>query len=144
MLVNESKEMEMLGGVGVVVKIDESKFGKKNIRVSQWIVSGCLVDLKEEARAFFCVVGDRTAETLIEITKKFVKPGSTVLSDCWGSYNGLTAEGYSLYMNFMYCAIYFSFCMYAMCAKSFSRKDNMKRRMENMETIRIAPAHNAP
>ncbi|GBM00284.1 hypothetical protein AVEN_32633-1 [Araneus ventricosus] len=34
---------------------------------------------------------------LIEITKKTVEPGSMVLSDCWPSYNDLTAEGYVHY-----------------------------------------------
>ncbi|GBN92361.1 hypothetical protein AVEN_268008-1 [Araneus ventricosus] len=96
MLVNESKEMEMLGGVGVVVEIDESKFGKRKYNKGKqvngkWVFGGVERGSK---RSFFCVVEDRTAETLIEITKKFVKPGSTVLSDCWGSYNGLMAEGY--------------------------------------------------
>ncbi|GBN17481.1 hypothetical protein AVEN_112070-1 [Araneus ventricosus] len=96
MLVNESKEMEMLGGVDVVVEIDESKFGKRKYNKGKqvdgkWVFGGVERGSK---RSFFCVVEDRTAETLIEITKKFIKPGSTVLSDCWGSYSGLTAEGY--------------------------------------------------
>ncbi|GBL63928.1 hypothetical protein AVEN_221020-1 [Araneus ventricosus] len=55
------------------------------------------MELKEGAKGVFCVLEDRTAETLIEITKKYVEPGSTVLSDCWKYYNGLTAEGYVHY-----------------------------------------------
>ncbi|GBN39308.1 hypothetical protein AVEN_148385-1 [Araneus ventricosus] len=96
MLVNEDKKLEMLGGVGVVVEIDESKFGKRKYNKGKqvngkWVFGGVERGSK---RSFFCVVEDRTAETLIEITKKYVKPGSTVLTDCWVSYNGLTAEGY--------------------------------------------------
>ncbi|GBN48473.1 hypothetical protein AVEN_210071-1 [Araneus ventricosus] len=68
-LVKDSKDK--LGGVGMVVEIDESKFGKRKYNR-----------------------GKRVNETLIEITKKNVEPGSTILSDCWPSYNGLTAEGY--------------------------------------------------
>ncbi|GBL74686.1 hypothetical protein AVEN_243572-1 [Araneus ventricosus] len=93
MLVNDSKDK--LGGVGVVVEIDKSKFGKRMYnrgkRVDgKWVFGGIERGSKN---SFFCVVEDRTSETLIEGTKKFLKPGSTVLSDCWKSYNGLTAEG---------------------------------------------------
>ncbi|GBN68320.1 hypothetical protein AVEN_95295-1 [Araneus ventricosus] len=94
MLVKDSKEK--IGGVGMIVEIDESKFGKRKFnrgkRVDgKWVFGGVERGSK---RSFFCVVEDRTAETLIEITKKNVEPGTTVLSDCWASYNGLTAEGY--------------------------------------------------
>ncbi|GBN89235.1 hypothetical protein AVEN_197865-1 [Araneus ventricosus] len=68
-LVKDSKEK--IGGVGMIVEIDESKFGKRKYNR-----------------------GKRVDETLIKITKKNVEPGTTVLLDCWASYNGLTAEGY--------------------------------------------------
>ncbi|GBM62184.1 hypothetical protein AVEN_189398-1 [Araneus ventricosus] len=88
-----------LGGVGHVVEIDESKFGKrkyhKGKRVEgKWVFGGIKRGSKE---SFVCVVEDRTAETLIEITKKYVEPGTTVLSDCWKSYRPLTEEGYVHY-----------------------------------------------
>ncbi|GBM95020.1 hypothetical protein AVEN_29382-1 [Araneus ventricosus] len=66
MIIRGSKK---LGGVGHVVEIDESKFGKRKYH----------------------------KETLIEITKKYVQPGTTVLSDCWKSYRPLTEEGYVHY-----------------------------------------------
>ncbi|GBN63190.1 hypothetical protein AVEN_187051-1 [Araneus ventricosus] len=72
-LLKDSKEI--LGGVGMIVEIDESKFSKRKYNR-----------------------GKRVDETFIEITKKKnVEPGTTVLSDCWASYNGLTAEGYVHY-----------------------------------------------
>ncbi|GBO15184.1 hypothetical protein AVEN_38646-1 [Araneus ventricosus] len=96
MIIRGSKK---LGGVGHVVEIDESKFGKrkyhKGKRVElKWVFGGIERGSKE---SFFCVVEDRTAETLIEITKKYVEPGTTVLSDCWKSYRPLTEEGYVHY-----------------------------------------------
>ncbi|GBL77793.1 hypothetical protein AVEN_241515-1 [Araneus ventricosus] len=60
----------------------------------KWVFGGIERGSKE---SFFCVVEDRTAETLIEITKKYVAPGTTVLSDCWKSYRSLSEEGYVRY-----------------------------------------------
>ncbi|GBN04149.1 hypothetical protein AVEN_119016-1 [Araneus ventricosus] len=96
MIIRGSKK---LGGVGHVVEIDESKFGKrkyhKGKRVEgKWVFGGIERGSKE---GFFCVVEDRTAETLIEITKKYVAPGTTVLSDCWKFYRPLSEEGYVHY-----------------------------------------------
>ncbi|GBN92595.1 hypothetical protein AVEN_106849-1 [Araneus ventricosus] len=92
MIIRDSKK---LGGVGHVVEIDESKFGKgkyhKGKRVEgKWVFGGIERGCKD---SFFCVVEDRTAETLIEITKKYVEPGTTVFSDCWKSYRPLMEEG---------------------------------------------------
>ncbi len=42
----------------------------------------------------FYVVKDRTAETLLPIIKKHVKPGSIIMSDMWKAYNGITAMGF--------------------------------------------------
>ncbi|GBL81146.1 hypothetical protein AVEN_83196-1 [Araneus ventricosus] len=61
MLVKDSKVK--LGGVGMVVEIDGSRFGKRKYNRG----------------------------------KRVDEPGSTVLSDCWPSCNGLTAEGYAHY-----------------------------------------------
>ncbi|GBM61044.1 hypothetical protein AVEN_264372-1 [Araneus ventricosus] len=85
MIIHRSKK---LGGVGHVVEIDESKFGKrkyhKGKRVEgKWVFGGI-----ERGSSFFCVV------TLIEITKKYVAPGTTVLSDCCSSNRSLSEEGY--------------------------------------------------
>ena len=39
-------------------------------------------------------VGDRSAGTLLKIIKDRVKPGSTIISDCWRAYDCLESEGY--------------------------------------------------
>jgi len=39
-------------------------------------------------------VQDRTAETLIGLIKRWIKPGTKILSDCWKSYAMLESEGY--------------------------------------------------
>jgi len=39
------------------------------------------------------VVEDRSAATLIPLTKKYIRPGTTILSD-WIAYSSLSSEGY--------------------------------------------------
>jgi hypothetical protein len=43
---------------------------------------------------FLEVVSDRSSSTLLEIIKRRIKPGSHIVTDCWGAYNDLTSLGY--------------------------------------------------
>uniref|UniRef100_A0A1X7UPT7 ISXO2-like transposase domain-containing protein n=1 Tax=Amphimedon queenslandica TaxID=400682 RepID=A0A1X7UPT7_AMPQE len=52
-----------IGGPGIDVEIDESKFGLE--------------------------VDTRDALTLVPIITSFIRPGSVIYSDLWGAYNGL-------------------------------------------------------
>ena len=45
-------------------------------------------------RCFFEIVDERSADRLIPIIKRYVKPGSIILSDCWKAYSSLKDEGY--------------------------------------------------
>lgn len=87
---------EKVGGDGVVVEIDESKFGKrkyhKGHRVEgQWVFGGVE---RGSGRVFLVAVHDRCEETLLSVIKEWIKPGTSVYSDCWKSYDCLTDEGY--------------------------------------------------
>ena len=81
-----------IGGHGLTVEIDESKFGKTKYHKGrtiqgQWIFGG----ICRETRDFFLVpVEKRDSATLIPIILDKVKPGTTIISDCWKSYNVLT------------------------------------------------------
>ena len=44
---------------------------------------------------FFQIVEDRSVSTLIPIIKRYVKPGSIILSDCWQAYSSMKEEGYT-------------------------------------------------
>ena len=87
---------EPIGGVGVRVQIDESKVGKrkynKGHRVEgQWVFAG----IEEESRKCFMVtVEKRDHETLLPLIQKWIKPGTTIVSDGWRSYNILNTLGY--------------------------------------------------
>ncbi|CAI6355836.1 unnamed protein product [Macrosiphum euphorbiae] len=85
-----------LGGCGRTVEIDESKFGRRKHhrghRVEgQWVFGGYE---RETGNCFMIPVENRTAETLLVIIKDWIKPGTTIISDCWRAYNTLNNEGY--------------------------------------------------
>jgi len=74
-----------LGGYGHTVEIDESKFGKRKHhrghRVEgQWVFGGYE---RETGNCFMIPVENRTANTLLKIIKDWIKPGTTIISDCW-------------------------------------------------------------
>jgi len=80
------------------VEIDESKFGKckynRGKRVDcVWVFGGIERD-SNPPKCFFVSVPDRSAATLVPIIKRFILPGTTILSDCWKAYSCLRDEGY--------------------------------------------------
>lgn len=87
---------EPIGGVGKIVEIDESKFGKRKYQRGKhvdgkWVFGGIE---RDSNRMFFKVVEKRDKITLLNILKTFVLPGTTIHSDCWKSYDCLEDEGF--------------------------------------------------
>jgi hypothetical protein len=89
-----------IGGPGIVVEIDESKFGKRKYnrghRVEgSWVVGA--VELTEQRRLFLETVQDRSAPTLTALIQRHVAVGSIIHSDTWKGYSTLELErlGYS-------------------------------------------------
>ena len=84
-----------VGGPGIIVEIDESKFGKvKNHKGHKvdgvWILGG--VEKTPERRVFVQIVDSRDQVTLIGLIKQHVHPGSIVRTDLWKGYKNLTRE----------------------------------------------------
>lgn len=50
----------------------------------QWVFGGICRQTRE---TFIVPVQDRTAETLLAVVRAKIAVGSTVMSDCWRSYN---------------------------------------------------------
>lgn len=50
---------------------------------------------RDSKKCFFTTVENRTADTLVNIIKQHIKPGSTIISDCWKAYNSLDKEGFT-------------------------------------------------
>lgn len=85
-----------IGGQGVRVQIDESKFGKRKYhrghRVEgQWVFGG----IEESSRKNFMVpVEKRNRNTLLPIIEKYILPGSIIISDYWKAYDILDQKDY--------------------------------------------------
>jgi len=79
-----------VGGPGIIVQIDESKFGKRKYNRGHkvqgvWVVGG--VELTEQRKLFAVSTDNRTAAQLLEIIEQHVHPGSHIFTDCWAGYN---------------------------------------------------------
>ena len=89
-------ETEKIGGVGKVVEIDESKFGKRKYnrgrrREGQWVLGGVERGSEE---MFMQIVPSRDAATLLPVIITNVKPGTEIHTDEWRSYARLNRRGY--------------------------------------------------
>ena len=90
--VEDSSNGIQIGGFGVVVEIDESKFVKRKYHRGAAVVSKDWVFGGVERgtnRCFMVVVKDRSQQTLLALIKKYIAPGSIILSDCWKGYKNL-------------------------------------------------------
>ena len=58
----------------------------------QWVVGGIESDSR---KSFLIPVDKRDEQTLLPIIKKWIKPGTTIISDCWKAYTNLEKYGYT-------------------------------------------------
>ncbi|KAE9542513.1 hypothetical protein AGLY_003374, partial [Aphis glycines] len=91
MITNHNK----IDGVGQVVEIDESKFGRRKYnhghRVDgQWIFGGGFQ--RETGACFLIPVEKRDKDTLLTAINDWILPGTTIISYCWKSYQCLEDE----------------------------------------------------
>ena len=92
------KESQAIGGPGVEVEIDESKFGKRKYyrghRVDgKWVFGGR--EKNDKSKIFMFAVDNRKKPTLIPLIKKWIRPGSIIHSDCFKTYHCLPKLGYT-------------------------------------------------
>ena len=98
-VVPSSAVRQQIGGVAPnnTVEIDESLFGKRKNNVGrivngQWILGGIH---RTTGECFLEPVNVRNAATLLPIIQNWVLPGTTIITDEWRAYRGLTALGYN-------------------------------------------------
>ena len=81
------------------MEIDESSFSKRKfnrgkIVPNQWIFGGICRETRE---CLMYAVPDQKKETLLETIKACIRPGSTIYSDKWKSYDSVPhLEGYDV------------------------------------------------
>ena len=74
------------------MQLDESCFGKRKYNRGHrvegvWVLG--MVERTAARRVVYLPVPDRSAATLTNIIRKYVKPGSIIYTDCWRGYNNL-------------------------------------------------------
>ena len=84
----------VIGGPGIEVEIDESKFGKRKYNRGRqvdghWVFGGIE---RVSGECFLVEVQQRDANTLLPQIAQYIRPGSIVYSDEWSSYNQLSAS----------------------------------------------------
>lgn len=96
------QNFHQIGGPGEIVEIDESKFftrkyNRGRILSAQqegWVFGGIERSSKE---CFMVRVKDRSKETLLPLITKYIKPGTTIISDEWKAYGKIKEIGYQHY-----------------------------------------------
>ncbi|OBZ81182.1 hypothetical protein A0J61_10770 [Choanephora cucurbitarum] len=85
-----------IGGPGVIVELDESKFGTRKYihgrRVDGVWVFGS-TERTDQRKCFLVTVPDRSARTLLDVIEKHVLPGSIIHTDCWKAYERIEELG---------------------------------------------------
>lgn len=95
----------LIGGPGIVVQIDESKFGKRKYHkgrrvLGHWVL-GMIANESEDLRIEICPISDdcpeggRSTEDLVPLIKKHVAFGSIIHTDSWRAYRSLVNNGYT-------------------------------------------------
>ncbi|KAG1708474.1 putative transposase-like protein [Nymphon striatum] len=86
-----------IGGPGMVVEIDESKFFHRKYHRGRWTDGHWVLGMIERGtnQCALVVVQDRKAETLLPLIQEFVLPRTTVITDGWAAYNHLQTLQYN-------------------------------------------------
>jgi IS1 family transposase len=79
----------IIGGQGIVVQVDESKLGRRKYNRGHrvegiWVIVG--VEITEDRKAFIIPIERRDAETIKDLVRAHVLPGSRVQTDLWKGY----------------------------------------------------------
>ncbi len=82
--------MPKLGGSGIIVEVDESKFGRRKYNRGHlvegvWVLG--IVERAESRRIVLIPIKQRNAASLIKILKRFVNKYSSIYSDGWRGYS---------------------------------------------------------
>ncbi|KFD63907.1 hypothetical protein M514_23898 [Trichuris suis] len=87
----------VIGGPNCTVDVDEtlyakSKFHRGRRYPKQWVFGGVC---RETGESFLVPVANRSSRTLIPLIRQYIRPGTTVMTDCWAGYRSLSREDYT-------------------------------------------------
>ena len=87
-VLNATFSSTKIGEENKIVEIDESKFGVRIYHKGRhvdgsWVFGG----VERGSNMFMVIVHDWSAQTLLQVIHENILPGSTIISDCWKSYN---------------------------------------------------------
>lgn len=79
----------VIGGPGIIVEVDESKFGKRKYNRGHhiegaWAIGG--IERTEQGRFFSEVVTKRDSETICDVLSRHISSGTILHTDCWKGY----------------------------------------------------------
>ena len=88
-------------GEPIEVEIDESKYFHRKYHRGAWHEGHWVFGAVERATGRCCLVEvpDRSAETLVPIIRRWILPGTRILSDGWRAYANLGAIGGGIYVH---------------------------------------------
>ena len=88
----------MIGGPGTVVEIYESLFGKRKYNRGRQVrgtrILGGIERGSNKCFLVECTNNRRDHHTLLALIKQYIRPGTTIISDCWAGYRFLEQHGY--------------------------------------------------
>jgi len=85
----------VIGGEGIIVEVDESKFGKRKYNRGHqvegvWVLGG--VERTSKRLMFAQIVEKRDRKTLMEVLSRHIASGSIVHTDLWKAYSTMEEE----------------------------------------------------
>lgn len=96
-LVASTLEIEdtVIGGKDIIVEVDETKLGKRKYNRGHrvegvWVVVG--VERTEARKVFIVPVDKRNTETLQDVVRRHVSPGSKIHTDLWRGYSWIDRD----------------------------------------------------
>jgi len=99
-MIGENSGDHMVGGPGCIVEVDVAQYGQRDYdcgliseRRGLWVLGGIV---RESGEIFFEICKDnrRDSETLQEMILRRVRPGTSIITDCWDGRGLLKERGF--------------------------------------------------
>ncbi|KFD49264.1 hypothetical protein M513_09816 [Trichuris suis] len=87
----------IIGGPNRTVEVDETLYSKSKshrdrLYPEQWVFGGVC---RETGEFFLVPVENRSSRTSIPLIRQYIRPGTTVMTDCWAVYRSLSREDFT-------------------------------------------------